>query len=216
MNRTKRILWGICGLVISMIYKNNFALAMSYCSYEDVTPTKKDANGRDISKYSYKATFYLKDIYNKDVQKEITLCEFLSKVNINYYNNTLDFSDIYTQLNANGDNISQSEDNNGTLKTYYKAAYSTLIEAINSVKDSNNIDTVFWDSESLYGQDKEYLKKIHHIVNKFNSENRTIFGVMPYNIYNTDIKGINDANYCTTNAGKECVKTTCDKTDAKK
>ena len=214
MNRTKRILWGIFGLVISMIYKNNFALAMSYCTYEDVTPTKKDANGSDISKYSYKATISLKDKYNRNVQKEITLCEFLSKVNINYYNNDLDFSNIYTQLNANGDNISQSEDNNGILKTFYKEAYSTLIDAINSVNDNTNINTVFWDSESL--QDKEYLKKIHHIVYKFNQINRTIFGVMPYNIYNTAIKGIDDANYyCTTNAGQECVKTTCGKTDAK-
>lgn len=215
MNRTKRILWGIFGLVISMIYKNNFALAMSYCTYRDVTPTKKDANGSDISKYSYKATIDLKDNYNRNVQKEITLCEFLSKVNINYYNNDLDFSNIYTQLNANGDNISQSKDNNSILKTYYKEAYSTLIDAINSVNDNNNAGAVFWESESFNDQHKEYLKKIHHIVNKFNPTNRTIFGVMPYNIYNTAIKGIKDANYCTTNAGQECVKTTCGKTDAK-
>ncbi|MEE1110697.1 MAG: hypothetical protein UIH99_00610, partial [Alphaproteobacteria bacterium] len=214
MNRTKRILWGICSLVISMIYKNNFALAMSYCSYKDKTPYIT-VNGESISEYSYKATIYLKDIYDKDVQKEITLCEFLSKVNINYYNDTFDFSDIYTQLNANGDKISQSTDNNALLGQAYYNARDILIKAINSVNDNNNAGAVFWESESLYGQDEEYLKKIHYIVNELNFKNRTIFGVMPYNIYNTDIEGIKDADYCTTGAGKECVKATCGKTDAK-
>lgn len=213
MNKTKRILWGIFGFVISMIYKNNFALAMSYCTYRDETP-QTVVNGESTPKYSYQADINLKNIYGENVKKTITLCEFLSKVHINY-DNSFDFSDIYTQLNANGDNISQSKDNNGLLESAYYDAHTTLIEAINSVNDNTNGDTVFWESESLYGQDEEYLKKIHHIVNELNYKNRTIFGVMPYNIYNTDIEGINDANYCTTGAGKECVKTTCGKTDAK-